>query len=133
MKPTIIFILTMILVILISSTYKPNEEILILGHYNNEKKGITDFIEKDINLIEIVNDINNNKEVNNKTLQHYLIKVKKIIINYNKEIDIKDLENLFNLIRKYCKEEIIFNTQYKQEKIVNLCNKKKITCNFLLQ
>ena len=137
MKTTIILILTMLLVILITSTYQPSEEILVLGSYNNEKKAITEFSQNDIRLIDIVNDINNNKtkKINNKevTIQNALIKVKQVVINHQTIENARDLENVFKLVRRYCKEQVVLNTKTKTNLIVNLCNKNEITCNFLLQ
>lgn len=137
MRTMIILILTTIFVILITSTYKPSEKVLILGHYKNEKNAIKDFSSDSKRIIDIVNDINTNKvkKINNKeiTIQNALIKSKKVIINYNNVENIKDLENVFNLIRKYCKEQVTFNTKTKNKLITDLCDKNQITCNFLLQ
>lgn len=95
-----------------------------------------DFISKDIRIIDLINDINNNKKIDNITIQNILSRTNILILGIgNNEINYKiskidssenndyiiysyldeillDLENLINLIREYDKENIIFLGYY---------------------
>lgn len=59
---------------------------------------------------DIIFDIKNNKKINNKEqmIQNALIKadILTISLDLSSKNKISELENLLNIIRKYCKEEI---------------------------
>ena len=113
---------------------------------------IDDYSTQGYRITDLINDINNNKEVEatNKTIKNVLIKsdlltlsigtndiISKINtektltkIDYNrlyKNIDTitKDLDKLLELIREYCKEDIVLigiNIQTKDEKLIEIIN-----------
>ena len=123
-----------------------------LKNNNKLEKYINIFSKKDYRTTDLINDINNNKEVEetNKTIKNALIKsdlitlsigtndiISKINtekaltkIDYNrlyKNIDeiINDLDKLLKLIREYCKEDIILigiNIQTEDEKLNEIIN-----------
>ncbi len=101
--------------------------------YNNLKKEnklekyISNFSNKDYRITDLIKDIDQNKMIDNQTIQNALIKADIITLkigsnelNYkinNDEINelfeycdtlTIDLENLFKLVRKYSKEQIYF-------------------------
>ena len=109
----------------------------------------------DYRVMDLINDINYNKDIiyNNKEykIQNLLIKANLITLSigmndliYKKNIDydyvdnlLKDIDDLFILMRKYNKDEIYFlgfyniinNSQlieYTNKKLINICNKNKI-------
>ena len=109
----------------------------------------------DYRVMDLINDITYNKEIiyNNKEykIQNLLIKSNLITISvgindllYKKNIDydyvdqlLKDIENLFVLIRKYNKDQIYFlgfydiinNPElifYANERLINVCKRHKI-------
>lgn len=90
----------------------------------------------DTRITDIINDINNNKKINNRPIQNILIKATYIYIdlndlikcdNYNCSIkNIDDLELLINLIRKYCKEKIIIKYLIEDNDIDSYINQKII-------
>lgn len=111
--------------------YKKSYPIYI-KEYLNEKNKLETFIDEyetqGYRITDLINDINNNKEIEetHKTIKNVLIKADLITISIgtndiiskintkdykklksNIEEIINDLENLLNLIRKYCKEKII--------------------------
>lgn len=137
--------------------YLENNDILetYVDEYNNEEKRI----------IDIINDIKHNEKklINNKekTIQHVLIKADLVTLSigtndllnnvridyefnitdlYNKfEKLLVDYENLFKLLREYCKEKIVliglYNNSdenldeffnYANTKLQELCNKYNI-------
>lgn len=95
-----------------------------------------DFIEKDIRIIDLINDINSNKKIDNLTIQNILSRTNILIlgvgnneINYKiSKLDIKenndyimysyldrlliDIQSLINLIKEYEKDNIIFLGYY---------------------
>ena len=112
---------------------------------NKFEKYVNGFVEQDDRITDLIKYINDNKNIqiggNNYTLQNSLIKADLIILeigiteakylsNYN-DVDeyLNDLENLFQLIRKYSKEKIIYIgvkiedrfEEYANNKINNLC------------
>lgn len=108
------------------------------------------FLDKKNRITDVINDIKYKKEINGKTIQNYIIKSDYITLNigyndFNSILDdqniyenidkiMVDLEELFKLIRKYCKEEIEFleiktNSKidkYLETQIKKLCTKYKI-------
>ena len=129
---------------------------IYIKEYLEEKKKLEIFIDdyetQGYRITDLINDINNNKEVEetNKTIKNALIKsdlitlsigtndiISKINtekaltkIDYNrlyKNIDeiINDLDKLLKLIREYCKEDIILigiNIQTEDEKLNEIIN-----------
>lgn len=121
---------------------------------------VNDYATKDYRITDLINDIENNKTIENKTIKNSLIKSdlltisigtndilskidsmnKLTKIDYNKlykNIDeiIIDLEKLLNLIREYCKEDIIMTGIYIEsnteelKQILEYANQKfKETC-----
>lgn len=127
-----------------------------LKQKNKLEKSITEFSQQGYRITDIINDIKNNKELNNKiTIKNALIKADLVTISigtndiitkidtenklnnidYNrlykniKEILI-DLENLFDLLRQYCKEDIILvgininTTDKKINEMIKFTNEK---------
>ena len=134
---------------------------LYIKEYLEEKNKleifIDDYIEQGYRITDLINDINNNKEIEetNKTIKNVLIKADLVTITIgtndilskinNEEhltkIDYKrlhkniqeivnDLDKLLNLIREYCKEDIIVvgpNIKTENEnlkKIIDYANEK---------
>ena len=95
-----------------------------------------DFIEEDIRIIDLINDVNSNKKIDNLTIQNMLSRTNILIlgvgnneINYKiSKLDIKenndyimysyldqlliDIQSLINLIKEYEKDNIIFLGYY---------------------
>lgn len=129
---------------------------IYIKEYLEEKKKLEIFIDdyetQGYRITDLINDINNNKEVEetNKTIKNVLIKADLITvsigtndiiskintektltkIDYNrlyKNIDeiINDFDKLLKLIREYCKEDIILigiNIQTEDEKLNEIIN-----------
>lgn len=123
-----------------------------LGNKNKLEKFIDDYSTQGYRITDIINDINNNKEVEetNQTIKNALIKsdlitlsigtndiISKINmeksltkIDYNrlyKNINeiIEDLDKLLKLMREYCKEDIILigiNIKIEDEKLIEIVN-----------
>lgn len=135
--------------------YEKSYPIYIKEYLEEQKKleiFIDDYETQGYRITDLINDINNNKEVEetNKTIKNALIKsdlitlsigtndiISKINtekaltkIDYNrlyKNIDeiINDLDKLLKLIREYCKEDIILigiNIQTEDEKLNEIIN-----------
>ncbi len=176
MKKIILTILVFLIIFLIYS-FNISEETyyLSIGDYlsyginnldkvnNNYSENIKTYYQKnlknyvnyssidDYRVMDLMNDINDNKEIvyNNKdyNLQNLLIKANLITISigmndliYKKNIDynyvdelLSDIEELLILIRKYNKDKIYFLSFYnviENEDIINYANKKLETiCN----
>lgn len=127
-----------------------------LKQKNKLEKSITEFSQQGYRITDIINDIKNNKELNNKiTIKNALIKADLVTISigtndiitkidtenklnnidYNrlykniKEILI-DLEKLFDLLRQYCKEDMILvgininTTDKKINEMIKFTNEK---------
>jgi len=127
-----------------------------LKQKNKLEKSITEFSQQGYRITDIINDIKNNKELNNKiTIKNALIKADLVTISigtndiitkidtenklnnidYNrlykniKEILI-DLEKLFDILRQYCKEDIILvgininTTDKKINEMIKFTNEK---------
>ncbi len=127
-----------------------------LKQKNKLEKSITEFSQQGYRITDIINDIKNNKELNNKiTIKNALIKADLVTISigtndiitkidtenklnnidYNrlykniKEI-LVDLEKLFDLLRQYCKEDIILvgininTTDKKINEMIKFTNEK---------
>lgn len=117
---------------------------------NKFEKYVNGFLEKDDRIVDLINDVNNNKNIqigeNDYTLQNSLIKADLIILqigteeikyieNYN-DVDeyLNDLEQLFKLIRKYSKEKIVYIgskienrfEEYANNRIEKLCDNNNI-------
>ena len=121
----------------------------------NELKNSVIYNQKDYRVMDLINDINNNKEFmyNNKTytFDNLLVKANYITISigmddliYKKEIDydyvdelIFDIEELLKIVRKYNKDKIYFLGLYRannlneilvyaNKKIEKLCKKNRI-------
>ncbi len=112
--------------------------------YINEKgileKYIYSYSGDDLRVTDIINDIKNNKKTGNITLKNALIKADLITLNisfqdiyekiekencdYNHLYDyiddlLSDAEKLFTVMRKYCKENIVFIGAYNKFKNLN--------------
>lgn len=82
----------------------------------------------------LINDIKNNKKINNRNIQNILIKSSTIYLDLNNLINcdnynctytnISDLEKLLILIRLYSKERIIIRLLNNQNDINNYTNEK---------
>ena len=139
MKKTIFLLTVIFFIILIYFFTKPtNKNYLILGIDDNSQYIInkkheliqnnvlgtynTKYLNKKYRIIDLINDINNKKEIENKTILNYIIKADYITLNigYNdlnsllqdknmyNDIDqiLCDMELLFKLIRTYSKENV---------------------------
>lgn len=127
-----------------------------LKQKNKLEKSITEFSQQGYRITDIINDIKNNKELNNKiTIKNALIKADLVTISigtndiitkidtenklnnidYNRLYkNIKgiliDLEKLFDLLRQYCKEDIILvgininTTDKKINEMIKFTNEK---------
>ena len=140
--------------------YEKSYSIYIKKYLKNKNKletYIEDYSSQGYRITDLINDIKNNKELEetNKTIKNILIKSDLITISIGtndiiskidrekkltkidykrlyKNIDeiIKDLDKLLNLIREYCKEDIILigiNINTEDEKIneiINYANEK---------
>ena len=126
---------------------------------NNYKKTLKKYVNystlDDYRVMDLINDINYNKVVNYKNseykLQNLLIKANLITISigmndliYKKDISydyvddlLDDINNLFNILRKYNKDQIYFLSfyniinneeiiDYANDKLKNICKKNKI-------
>ena len=102
----------------------------IVDYLNSTKKleKYIDVQEKDYRITDLIRDIEMNKQINDKqTLQNALIKADILTVKMgDNELDykidtseinelfeycdtlLKDMENLFVILRKYCKEDIYF-------------------------
>lgn len=122
---------------------------------NELKDSIENFRESDYRITDLINDIKYNKSIDGRTIQNALIKSDILTISigseeYNKKnlfysedaiyeyINemIIDLEELFKLIRLYCKEEIYYVSffssndkllEYLNRQVDDLCKKYNIT------
>ena len=146
-------------------SYGINNKTLVDNSYsinikNYYKKNLGNYVNyssiDDYRVMDLINDINYNKEIiyNNKNykIQNLLIKANLITISigmndliYTPNLNydyvdnlIKDVEDLFVLIRKYNKDKIYYlgfyniinNTdiiEYINEKVEKICNKNRIT------
>ena len=85
-------------------------------------------------ITDLINDIKNNKKINNRNIQNILIKSSTIYLDLNNLINcdnynctytnISDLEKLLILIRLYSKERIIIRLLNNQNDINNYTNEK---------
>lgn len=90
------------------------------------------YIEKDMHTTDLIRDINDNIFIENKHIQNILIKSDLITLTFNDldketfEKSLKDYEQLFIILRKFCKEKIIFVGFYdkKDIKFTEYANKK---------
>lgn len=131
-----------------STGYYKKSYPLHIKEYLEEKNKLETFIDEYENqgyrITDLINDINNNKEVEetHKTIKNILIKADLITISIgtndiksklntkdyknlynNVEEIINDLENLLKLVREYCKENIILigiNIKTEDKKISEL-------------
>lgn len=145
----------------IDSTKSLNYNIKIkkeLQRKNKLEKYINSFSKKDYRTTDLIRDIKDNIKINNQTIQNALIKADVLTIyigindinykisNNNKEEIYKytdqvinDIENLFKLLRIYCKEEIFIigfsNNQgisydeyfeYTNKRLEEICKLNKI-------
>ena len=127
------------------------ELLIYLNKIKKLEKYVDNFINENDRITDLIRYINENKKIiiDNKTytLQNSLIKsdvtilkIGDIEVNYFKNYDdideyINDLNNLFTIIRKYCKEKIIYvgnyleNPLYKKyidQQLKKMCKKYKI-------
>ena len=128
-----------------------NEVLIYLNKTKKLEHYADNFINKTDRITDLIRYINENKKIKIKnktyTIQNALIKsditiikIGELEVNYFENYDdideyLTDLNNLFTIIRKYCKEKIIYvgnyieNISYKNyiyEKEKNLCKKYKI-------
>ena len=120
------------------------------GYYKDYLKNkLEEYIiygEENYRIGELIRDINDNIEINNRTIQNILIKSDLVIIeigidelymalnvsNKYEYLDemVNDMEKLINLVKKYCKEKIIIVGYYnptrniENQKYVNYINEK---------
>lgn len=104
---------------------------------NKLEKYVYEFSNDDIRITDLINDIRNNKKVNEVTLKNALIKADLVTLNisindiYDKlkqeSVDysflynyidelLLDLDDLFKIMREYCKEDIILIGYYNPYK-----------------
>lgn len=128
-----------------------NEVLIYLNKTKKLEHYVDNFITKEDRITDLIRYINENKKIKiknkNYTLQNALIKSDIVIlkigdieINYFENYDdideyINDLNNLFIITRKYCKEKIIYvgnyvkdssYQKYVNDKVKRLCKKYKI-------
>lgn len=110
----------------------------IIKKYCNPKAYNTYIRNDDYRIMDLINDIKYNKKIDRRTIQNLLIKSNVIVISigindleYKSELDYKyidefiiDIENLFNLIRKYNKDKIYFLGYYNKNEYYQYTNKK---------
>lgn len=157
MKKFLLFFMVTLFIIGIYMLKKDNKELIFkvgdslslsLNSYNIEsydnyykdylKNKYEDYIvygSKNYRIGELIRDIENNKIINNRTIQNILIKSDLVIIeigideiymalnvsNKYEYLDgmVSDMEKLLNLIRKYCKEKIVLVGYYNPSKEEN--------------
>lgn len=152
MKKFLILLITFIIVLIIYMSFKNSKEYnLIIGDnitYNindrlKQKNLYNISFNKDYRLMDLINNIKDNIIIDKKTIQHLLIKSDKLIISigindliYVQNINIEkydyidtmlgDLNNLFELLRKYNKEEIYILNYYNilEDKYISYLNKR---------
>lgn len=147
-----------------SGKYTPNNNYsysFYVSDYLKEKnlleKYLYEYSDYDKKIIDIINDIKDNKKIGNSTLKNSLIKADLVtlflddkdlsrmisdgtfeneIYDYIDELTL-DFEKLVKLMREYCKEDIIFIGLYnsfgnkKADKIVDYYNKRfKELCSY---
>lgn len=97
-------------------------------------KTYVNYVENDYRVTDLIRDIKDNKVIDNKKMQNILIKANIITLMMgNNELDYKiknidmtelfeysnslleDIDILFNLMRKYCKEKIFFIGFYNSD------------------
>lgn len=89
---------------------------------------------QDTRVTDIINDIKNNKKIDNRNIQNILVKASTIYLDLNNlinctnydctNINLADLEILLDLIRKYSKEKIIIRLLSQDNDITNYTNEK---------
>ncbi len=99
---------------------------------------LNDFSSSSIRISDIINDINDNKKLEDgTTLKNALIKADLVTLSinvddvYSREDDAYDyidelalcLDDLLKLMREYCKEDIVF-VGYSGDKVINYLNKR---------
>lgn len=119
----------------IGNTSKYNE--MIKKHYKPKK--LYEYIRNDdYRIMDLINDIKDNIDIDNKTLQNLLVKSNLIVINigiydieYKTNLDYKysdelidDIENLLLLIRKYNKDKIYLIGFYNKNKYYDYINRR---------
>ena len=147
-KIILILILVFLIYIIHVLTVDRRVKYLYIGN-SNQKIDLTadtymSYIrDDDYRVIDLINDINDNIKINNRSLQNMLIKSNIIVISigandlkHKKNLDYKysdelinDLEKLLKLIRKYNKDKIYFigyNNKDKYYAYIN--NKMKYIC-----
>lgn len=101
---------------------------------NIDLKTYVNYTENDYRITDLIRDIKDNKVINNKKIQNILIKANIVTLMMgNNELDYKiknidmtelfeysnslldDIDILFDLIRKYCKEKIYFIGFYNSD------------------
>lgn len=98
------------------------------------KTGDYYYDKEDMHISEVKMSIEQNEAIDNKTIQQVLIKASKVQIdcnsffklsNYDRILtQIEDLEELFILIRKYCKERVEIVLLKEEGELANYTNKK---------
>lgn len=83
---------------------------------------------------DIINDIKNNKKINNRNIQNILVKASTIYLDLNNlvncsnydcvYINSSDLEELLIIMRKYSKERIIIRLLSQENEYTNYINEK---------
>ncbi len=128
----IIFLLVLCLFIfgIYALTNKKSTLFFSIGNKNGDYY----YDKEDMHISEIKMSIEQNEGIDNKTIQQILIKSSRIQIdcnaffklsNYDRILtQMKDLEELFILIRKYCKERIEVVLLKEENELVNYTNKK---------
>lgn len=135
------------------STGRDNNYSFYVKDYLNEKnvleKAVYDYSDSDDRITDIYNRIISNEKSKEGTLKHALIKADLVTLKINiddvyEKIDdpsfvdvydyiddlVKDFEKLLNLIRKYCKEDIMFigysyrNDNTDEKDLIDYLNKR---------
>lgn len=147
-KIILILILVFLIYIIHVSTVDRRVKYLYIGNSNQKIDLIADTYmsyirDDDYRVIDLINDINDNIKINNRSLQNMLIKSNIIVISigandlkHKKNLDYKysdelinDLEKLLKLIRKYNKDKIYFIGYNNKDKYyVYINNKMEYIC-----
>ena len=132
MKRIINFFIVIFLVISIYNKYSYQKPLTL--SFGNTINGNYIYKYNNTRVTDIINEINNNHKIDNRNIQNILIKATTIYIDLNELIicndynctysNVKDLEKLISIIRKYCKEKIIIRLLSNENEVNNYINQK---------
>ena len=132
MKRIINIFIVIFLIITIYNKYSYQKPLIL--SFGNTINGNYVYKYNDTRVTDIINDIKNNKKINNRNIQNILVKSSTIYLDLNNLINcfnydctytnLADLEVLIDLIRRYSKEKIIIRLLSQKNNLANYTNEK---------